>query len=239
MNLHNTDRQVHAAPFSLPRRVRPVVALACLSLCTVWPAWARGDEIPVEKYVHQLESSYKSVQSLRATFTQSYRWGSRTRTETGTVYFARGGRMRWQYREPQKKLFLSDGKHVELYVPEEKQLTRTTVKSSEDVRVPFRLLLSRLALHEAFQNITFADQALEARSGDRVLKAIPKHGDDSGIHEVFLEVTPDFDILRLVVVYTDRTRMQFTFENVERNVAVSGSLFQFTPPPGTEVINQH
>lgn len=238
MNPKNTDRQIRAARSGFPRLVRCIAALACLGLCAVWIVSARGDEIPVDKYVHQLESSYKGVRSLRATFKQSYRWGSRTRVETGTVYFARGGRMRWQYREPQEKLFLSDGKHIELYVPEEKQLTRTTVKASEDVRVPFRLLLSRLDLHKAFQKITFADEALDARAGDRVLRGVPRHGDDSGIHEVFLEIAPNFDIRRLVVVYTDRTRMQFTFEDVQRNVAVNASLFHFTPPPGTEVIDQ-
>lgn len=215
-----------------------LLALVCLSLATALAARSADSEIPIKQYVRELESSYKGVRSLRAEFSQSYRWGNRTRTETGTVYFARGGRMRWQYQEPQKKLFLSDGKRVLLYVPEEKQLTRSKVKSTEDVRVPFRLLLSRLDLHKAFQEITYADQAADTRPGDRVLRAIPKHGDDSGIHEVFLEITPDFDIRRLVVVYADKTRMKFTFEHVQRNVAVRDSQFEFTPPPGTQVIDQ-
>lgn len=196
------------------------------------------EQIPIREFVRELESSYKDVQSLRADFTQSYGWGDRSRVESGTVYFARGGRMRWEYREPQEKLFISNGKQVLLYVPEEKQLTRTKVKSSEDVRVPFRILLSRLDLGKVFGEIEYAGDALKAEPGNDVLRAIPKHGDDSGIHEVLLEITPGFDIRNLVVVYADRSRMSFAFKNTERNARVNPGLFEFTPPPGTQVIDQ-
>jgi outer membrane lipoprotein carrier protein len=192
----------------------------------------------VDQYVSQLESSYKGVRSLRAEFTQSYQWGSRTRQESGTVYFARGGRMRWVYGAPEEKLFIADDKNVLMYVPSEKQVTRTTVKASEDVRVPFRLLLSRLDMHKIFEHIEFADGAMKADSGDRVLRALPKRGDDSGIHQVLLEISPDFDIRRLEVTYTDRSKMTFEFQDVQRNVAIKADLFHFTPPPGTQVIDQ-
>jgi outer membrane lipoprotein carrier protein len=224
-------------------RLRSRRALAMLSLAGVAVSFhliarAGAAELTVEQFVRQLESSYKGVNSLKADFTQSYQWGERSRQESGTVYFGHGGRMRWEYRAPEEKLFVSDGKSVLLYVPEEKQLTRTTVNASEDVRVPFRLLLSRLDLRKVFEHIEFADHALAARPGDRVLRAIPKHGDDSGIHEVLLEITPDYDIRTLVLVYTDRGKMTFVFQDVKRNAAAGPGLFQFTPPPGTEIINQ-
>jgi len=146
--------------------------------------------------------------------------------------------MRWDYREPKSKLFLASGKHLILYIPEERQLTRSAVKSSEDVRVPFRLLLSRLSLRKVFSRIEFADAALAAQPGNRVLRAFPKGGQDEAYTEVLLEVTPTFDIRRLVVFYPDRSRMEFTFDHIERNVALSPTLFRFAPPPGTEVIDQ-
>jgi outer membrane lipoprotein-sorting protein len=33
--------------------------------------------------------------------------------------------------------------------------------------------------------------------------------------------------------------MEFSFEQIGRNVPLGRSLFQFIPPPGTEVIDQH
>lgn len=146
--------------------------------------------------------------------------------------------MRWDYAQPQQKLFLSDGKHLILYVPDEKQLTRSPVKSSEDIRVPFRLLLSRLNLRRVFARIEFADAALEHDPGDRVLRAFPKKGFEEDYQQVLMELTPGFDIRRLVVIYPDGSSMKFQFEHIARNEPVSRSFFQFTPPPGTEVIDQ-
>ena len=192
----------------------------------------------LEPYVRALEASYRGVRALRAEFTQTYQWGGKTRVESGTVYFARGGLMRWDYRAPKPKLFLASGKHLILYVPEEKQLTRSPLKSSEDIRVPFRLLLSRLNLRKVFAKIEFADQALKAQPGNRILRAFPKCGADDMYSEVLMEVTAAFDIRHLVVFYADGSRMDFTFDHIERNAALSPTLFRFVPPPGTEVIEQ-
>jgi outer membrane lipoprotein carrier protein len=200
---------------------------------------ALNPQAPAAQFVRELEESYHQVRSLKAQFTQTYHWGARTRTESGSVMFARGGRMRWDYRRPESKLFISNGKQVTLYVPAEKQATVSALKGSEDYRVPFRLLLSRLDLKKFFDKIEDAPQALPAADGDRVLRATPKHGDRSGIHQVLMQITPAFDIRRLVIVYSDHTRMEFTFQNIQRNVPWTPARFEFQPPQGTEVIVQH
>jgi len=192
----------------------------------------------VDAYVSRLESAYQNIRTLRADFVQSYTAAGRTRSESGIVYFARRGKMRWDYREPDEKLFLSDGKTLMLYVPSEKQLTRSRVKSSDDARVPFRLLLSRLNLHRVFGRIEFADGALRPQPGDRVLVGLPKHQEEDEFREVRMELTPAFDIHRLVIRYPDQSTMEFTFDHVQRNVALSPTLFTFSPPAGTEVIDQ-
>jgi chaperone LolA len=189
-------------------------------------------------YVRAFESSYRNVRSLRAQFTQTYTSGGRSRVESGTVYFARGGLMRWDYREPEEKLFVCDGKYMVLYVPEEKQATRTPVKSSEDIRVPFRLLLSRLNLRRVFSRIEFADAAMEHDHNDTVLRAYPKEAFRGDYLEVLMELTPGYDVRRLVIVYPDRSTMKFRFDRIVRNVSVRRTLFRFTPPPDTEVIDQ-
>ena len=193
---------------------------------------------PVEQYVRRLESSYREVKTLRAEFVQTFISGARTRVESGAVYFARGGRMRWDYREPEDKMFLSDGKSLMLYVPAEKQLTRSPAKSSEDARVPFRLLLSRFNLRRVFGSIAFDESVVKPEPGDEVLRALPKHEDEDGYHEVFMELTPAFDMRRLLIHYADQSTMEFTFNRMQRNVQLDRALFQFIPPPGTEVINQ-
>jgi outer membrane lipoprotein carrier protein len=192
-----------------------------------------------DSYVQQFESSYREVRSLRAEFTQTYTLGGRTRIESGSVAFARGGLMRWTYRRPTEKLFLSDGKQVSLYIPEEHQLTRTPMKASEDFRVPFELLLTRLNLRRVFARVEMADAALEHDPADHVLRAFPKKGYAEDYSNVLIELGPQFDIRGLVVNYPDHSRMDFRFDHIERNPPLPRSLFQFTPPAGTEIIDQH
>lgn len=192
----------------------------------------------VEEYVRALESSYRGVKTLKAEFEQTRKWGNRTRTESGTVHLASGGLMRWEYREPSQKLFVATAKDLFLYVPADNQVTRSKVKASDDVRVPFRLLLSRVNLRRVFAEIRFADDEAPGQSGNRKLRAIPKKAEEVGYGEVLMEITPEFDIRRLVVTYADRSRMEFLFKHIARNAALNPSLFQFTPPPGAEVIDQ-
>jgi outer membrane lipoprotein carrier protein len=193
---------------------------------------------PADAYVAQFESSYHAVQSLRADFTQTHTLAGRTRIEAGRVVFARGGLMRWDYQRPTEKLFISDGKRVMLYVPEEHQLTRTPVKSSEDFRVPFELLLTRLSVRKVFAKVELADGELDHDGANHVLRAYPKKAYEEEYSNVLIELGPQFDIKRLVVNYPDHGRMDFRFDHIQRNPALARSLFQFTAPAGTEVIDQ-
>jgi outer membrane lipoprotein carrier protein len=147
--------------------------------------------------------------------------------------------MRWDYQRPQPKLFLADGKTLMLYIPEEKQLTRSPLKASDDVRIPFRLLLSRFNLRRVFSRLEFAPDALQHDPADRVLRAYPKKGFEAEYSQVVMVISPQFDIRRLLIILPDQSSMEFSFDHIERNVPLSRSLFRFTPPPGTEIIDQH
>jgi len=214
--------------------------LALLGVALACPLSVDGGpmNVSVEDYVHAFESSYHGVNTLRADFTQTYTSGGRTRIESGTVSLANGGRMRWDYREPEAKLFVSDGKEVSLYIPGEKQVTRSRAKATEDFRTPLGVLLSRLSLRKVFSKVEFADQALHADVGNRVLRGYPKQGFEDEYREVLIELSPQMDIRRLVVFYADNSTMEFTFTHIQRNVDLSPSIFHFVPPAGVEIIQQ-
>ncbi len=193
--------------------------------------------LPLNQFINRVQASYHEVRAIRADFTQTYDSGGRSRVESGTVVFARGGRMRWDYRKPQKKLFLSNKKEVLLYLPEESQLNRSPVKESEDYRIPFRLLLSRLDLRKVFGKFEDANNAFPHPPQDRVVIAYPKHAEKLGYKHVVLELDPEMNIRRLVIVYADNSIMNFRFNHIDRNPKLPDSLFEFTPPPGTQIIN--
>jgi outer membrane lipoprotein carrier protein len=201
-------------------------------------AWAQAPENGND-YIKKFESSYHDVRSLSADFVQTYTLGGRTRTDTGRVIFARGGLMRWDYDRPTKKLFISDGKEMSLYVPEEHQLTRAPMKSSQDFRAPFELLLSRFNFRKIFAKVEVDDAALPHGPGDHVLRAFPKKQFADAYQDVLIALDPQFNLRQLVVDYPDRSRMYFRFDHIKRDPAAPPSLFHFTPPPGTEIIDQN
>lgn len=211
-----------------------VVVMAPVSLSAASAAAAR---LPLDQFITKVQSSYRDVKAIRADFTQTYDAGGGARVESGTVAFARGGRMRWDYREPEKKVFLSNNKEVLLYLPEEQQLNRSSVKQSEDYRVPFRLLLSRFDLRKVFDKFEDANNQFKHPPEDRVIIAYPKHAERLGYKHVVMEFDPQMNIRRLVIAYSDNTVMEFRFSNIDRNPTLASTLFELTPPPGTRIIN--
>ena len=209
--------------------------MAALALSAASPAAAM---LPLDEFIAKVQSSYHDVKAIRADFTQTYDAGGGTRVESGTVVFARGGRMRWDYRKPEKKVFLSNKKQVLLYLPEEGQLNRSSVKQSEDYRVPFRLLLSRFDMKKVFQKFEDANSQFQHPPEDRVIIAYPKHAEKLGYKHVVMEFDPQMNIRRLVIVYTNDTVMKFRFSHIHRNPSMASTLFDLTPPPGTRIINQ-
>ena len=219
-------------------RVRLLLGVAALWLCAQSTLPASDAHLPAEEYIREFESSYHNVRTLKAEFTQTYSAWGRTRVESGTVYLARGGKMRWDYRQPESKLFISDGKELQLYVPAAKQLTRSSAKASEDVRVPLAVLLSRLNLRRAFAKVEPAAADGGTEPGDRLLRAYPKPQYGGEYREALIELTPAFDIRRLAVTYPDGSTMEFVFKGIERNESFAPAWFEFSPPPGTEIIQE-
>lgn len=218
-----------------------LAALAAWSLPSLWPGLLASSisptRLPLDQFINRVQKSYHDVKAIRADFTQTYDSGGTDRVESGTVVFARGGFMRWDYLVPEKKVFLTNKKEVLLYLPEESQLNRTPVKASEDYRVPFRLLLSRFDLKKVFHKFEDANKAFKHPPQDRVIKAYPKHAKKLGYENVVIEFDPNLNIRRLVIAYTNNTVMKFRFSHIDRNPKLSASLFELTPPPGTEIIN--
>src|SRR5687768_15622891 len=69
-----------------------------------------------------LQKKYATVRDFSADFVQTYRGGvlNRQLKDTGRVMVSKPGRMRWEYKTPEEKLFVSDGSRVYWYVPQDK-----------------------------------------------------------------------------------------------------------------------
>ena len=120
-------------------------------------AFAQSD---VHKIAEAVDHRYNNMQSLESQFTETYRGTGMARNESGTLWLKRPGKMRWDYRDPRPKLFISDGKTAWFYVPGDQQVRKASVKKLDDLRSPLRYLLGKTKLEKEFTALSLAPDAV-------------------------------------------------------------------------------
>ena len=149
-----------------------------------------------------VDEHYNHLRSLEAEFTETYKGAGMDRVESGTLWLKKPGKMRWEYRSPKDKLFLSDGKDAWFYVPGDKQVRKTPVRKLEDLRSPLGFLLGKTKLEKELQGLGFAPDIAPMDQGDLVLRGIPRALGDR-VNQVLLEITPQNQIRRIQVEQAD------------------------------------
>ena len=218
-------------------KVPSLIAFVCFACIPISNPVPTATTSTLQNLIHRLETTYRGVHTLKARFVQKYRVGEgRVRTETGNVSLARGGRMRWEYQEPEEKYFIVDRKKTYLYVPAERLVTQSSTKQVGDVRIPFQLLLARPKLRQVFSRMELEKDLTPLEPDNAILRGWPKKA-ATGFREVLIEVMPNHDIRRIIIQFRGGNSMEFRFSEIRRNVPLAATEFQFTLPEGTQVID--
>jgi outer membrane lipoprotein carrier protein len=199
---------------------------------------------------HALEARYQHARTLEAAFFERYSDGNGdVQSESGTVYFSRPGRMRWEYESPERKLFLVDGKNVWFYVPADHTASHAQLKESSDWRTPIALLVGKADLSQLCRTIEVvggpagsgANTDREPLSaGDTVLRCTPR-GESVEVRSkqaIFLEVDPEAYLVRVVIHEPGDVTTEFRFGNWRQNIPVPEEKFHFEPPPGVSIVDE-
>jgi outer membrane lipoprotein carrier protein len=181
-----------------------------------------------------LQQRYQSVRDFSADFVHSYRGGVlRTQTtERGTVAIKKPGLMRWVYTAPEKKEFISDGRKVYFYVPQDRQVQVSDVPSADQATTPALFLAGKGDIGRDFA-AAYADTA---PPGTVALKLTPRRAEPD--YE-YLVVAVDPATLQIRAL-TTRDRQggdsALTFSNMKENTGISDKAFAFRIPRGVDVI---
>lgn len=211
--------------------------ILCLSAIVIaWSLSAFAQAADVHKIASEVDRRYNDLKTLQAEFSESYRGNGLSRDESGTVILKRPGKMRWDYRQPREKVFVTDGKTAWFYVVGEQQAQRAPVKKLDDLRSPIRYLLGHAKLEKEFSGLSLAPDVKPLDPGDVVLRGIPV-GMEDRVSDVLLEITPDRHIRAITIEEVDGAVTQFRLTNQKENVAVADQRFAFKPPAGVETID--
>ncbi|MGB9629027.1 MAG: LolA family protein [Thermodesulfobacteriota bacterium] len=152
----------------------------------------------------------------------------------GKVYFKKKGMMRWDYKTPNQKL-ISNGVTLWYYQPEENQVLIYNVAKVIRERIPLAFLSGEGSLSRDF-NLTNFNESMVQGEDHFILEMVPKEPFPA-LAKLILRV----DKKTYMVIQSDvfdelgnvtRTR----FIDIKTNLSLSNSLFNFTIPPGTEVL---
>ena len=184
--------------------------------------------------LRRVERRYASLRSLSASFVQSYRsreLGQEV-VETGKLFVKRPGRMRWDYRRPDKKVFLvqEDGTTLS-YVPAD----LTAVRGKIPREAPhLRLLLGESDLTSTFE-VTGVTLKTPRNPAARHLKLRPQESFQS-IEMIYLEVDETTaTVERVLVVDRMGNESDLRLEKVRENAALRDAVFRLRLRPGIVV----
>lgn len=182
-----------------------------------------------------VDARYNHLRTLQADFVETYSGAGAERSESGTLLLKKPGKMRWEYRSPKVKVFVSDGKQAWFVIPEEKQARKIAARQLDDLRSPLAFLLGNSRLQKEIKGLSFASDIKPLATEDTVLRGVPV-GMEDHISEIILEITPGDQISRISLEGTDGSDTEYRFSNQKENPRVPDQEFRFVPPPGFETI---
>jgi outer membrane lipoprotein carrier protein len=201
------------------------------------PVFAANPASDVHAIAKAVDDHYNHLQTLQAEFNETYSGAGIERDESGSLWLKKPGKMRWEYRSPKEKLFLSDGKDAWFYLPGEHQARRSSVKKLDDLRSPLSFLLGKTRLEKELDGLSLAPDVAPVTPGNTVLRGVPKAMADR-VNEVLLEITPDYRIARIQFEEADDSVTEYRFSQQQENAAIADQRFRFSPPPGVEVVEE-
>ena len=208
-----------ASGSALPARAEPPSELRCR-----------------DAVVAALQQRYEFAKDLRADIVQTTRsvalgtGSSEQMTSKGTVVFAKPGKMRWSYEEPEPSLVVSDGETLWIYdlVFREAQKFPATEGYLSGAAVQF-------LLGEGEIERDFEISALRCEEASAELRLRPrKPGSYEKLHVLVNPQTGD--LLKTTVFFVLGNVTEVAFFNIELNTDPAASVFRLDPPADVRVI---
>jgi outer membrane lipoprotein carrier protein len=223
----------------------PVSALAAariprgLPAATVPPAAPAGRRLPLADVVDRVQKRYDAAKDFRARFTQTLTNAAfgRKSSSAGEVLLKKPGRMRWNYTQPEPKMYLADGTTLWLYEPEDKQAFKQDLKSSQ-LPAALAFLTGQGKLAAEF-DIAFAKTPPPAYGSptDYVLSLAPKTP-QAQVKTILFVVDPaTFDVRETVIFDQQGNVNDLTFSELKFNTTIPESTFRWAPPSGVRLID--
>jgi outer membrane lipoprotein carrier protein len=225
-----TPRFLYNGPaMALPKR-----QWICLLLLLA-PALAHPLQSPQEAALN-IEKAFASLHSLQADFEQAYYSASLATPlqEKGKLYLEKPDRMRWEYAEPERNVFVYKEGVSLAYFPEDNQLFRHALSPEEKNWAIFTLLTGGARIADAY-TIEPAEFPSDRRAPVQI-KLTPKT--EGEISYILLEADPGTWLIdKAVFLDWAGNKQEFHFHAFKLNPRIAARTFELDVPADCEVID--
>ena len=244
-------RSTRSLPRSIRRCVEPPAAsprvdaaarallLACVFLLLpLAQAGAAGSENAGDALLRRVGERYAAAHTLSATFRQEIplRNVGIVRKASGTVYFGRPLKMRWDYKGPEAQLFLADGRYLYFRPAGSSQVIRRGVdEKGLGGKIPLLLLFGKGEITALFR----VDASEPRKGGEEALLRLSPRGDGAPeVRRIDLVVGVEDALIREVHLF-DRLggENHLYLTDVTVNPSLPTGLFLFRKPAGVSVVD--
>jgi len=212
------------------------LAVAAVVLSLPAPAASAAAAVTADRAVDNLQQALKAITTFQARFEQLYYSMSISEPlrEKGDLFLQKPDRMRWNYKTPQDKVFLYKEGVLEMYLPEENQLTRSPVSKEALESDIFGIFLGTMSFRDAYavEDNPFPTDATRVRQ----VKLTPRT--ESDYSHILLEIDETTWLLRRAIFLEwAGNKREFVFSQIKTGVRIPAKTFTLKVPPGTEIID--
>jgi len=192
-------------------------------------------ELTADQLAERVQGFYDRSHTFRAGFKQRYwvRMYDKTINSQGAVVFEKPGKMSWRYTNNGNRV-VSDGKLVKVYEKENKQMYEQPLDKSQ-YPAALSFLVGGGNLRTAFK-FTKRDAKQMGFEGGYVISGDPLEASPSYQSIVLYVDANTYQVRRVLLLDAQGNRNRFDFLNPEINTKSPTGEFNFSPPPGTQII---
>ncbi len=186
--------------------------------------------------VEAIQAFYESTEDYQASFSQVYKnkLYDEEKKSTGKVYLKRPGKMRWEYKKPTVKLFVSDGKTLWVWEAEPNQVFKQDLAAS-DLPTAISFLMGEGDLEKDF-TYKLVPNEKAAQKGMTVLELVPRQPSTQYKKLLFMVDSKTYEVKRTIVIDQAGNTNSMRFEKVKTNQGISDKKFEFKMPKGATLV---
>ena len=216
---------------------RPGIVFAVLFGC-VLPVAAGAQPLaapPVTQLLANLQARYDRIADFSADFEHHYAGGvlRATDVEQGTVRVKKPRRWRFDYEDPEPKLFVCDGTTIHSWFPADRQVVVSPLAAGEGASTPVAFLAGE---GDLLRDFTARYTSGRPPDGAWSVELTPVGG---GAGYESLTLTMDratLDILEIATTDFQGGVSTYIFSNIMQNQGLPDTLFMFDAPADVEII---